>query len=81
MKTFVQITLATILATTSMMTLAEPTATNDAPSQASTTTMKHEAMTITLTDKHFTSADEAETADNQKLTQNHDADSESQPAI
>lgn len=81
MKTFVQITLATILATTSMMTLAEPAATNDAPSQASTTTMKHEAMTITLTDKHFTPSDKAETADAQQLTQNRDTESVSKPAI
>ncbi|CAH6799114.1 conserved exported hypothetical protein [Vibrio chagasii] len=51
MKTFVQITLATILATTSMMTLAETT--NGAHSQAEATTVKHESMTVTLNDKHF----------------------------
>ncbi|WP_215405088.1 hypothetical protein [Vibrio gigantis] len=81
MKAFIKITLTTILATTSMMTMAEPTIANDTPLEASTTTVKHQAVTVTLTDKHFTSADDAETADNQKLTQNHDADSESQPAI
>ncbi|WP_373960275.1 hypothetical protein [Vibrio gigantis] len=81
MKTLAQIALTTIVLTTSLMAFAEPAATNEAQSEASTITVKHEAMTVTLTDKHFTSADEAETADNQKLTQNHDADSESQPAI
>ncbi|ULN66830.1 hypothetical protein MID13_17055 [Vibrio gigantis] len=81
MKTLAQIALTTIVFTTSLMAFAEPATTNEAQSEASTITVKHEAMTVTLTDKHFTSADEAETADNQKLTQNHDADSESQPAI
>ncbi|MGF1800956.1 hypothetical protein L4D11_09740 [Vibrio gigantis] len=81
MKTLAQIALTTIVLTTSLMAFAEPATTNEAQSEASTITVKHEAMTVTLTDKHFTSADEAETADNQKLTQNHDADSESQPAI
>ena len=81
MKTFVQITLATILATTSMMTLAEPAATNEAQSEASTITVKHEAMTVTLTDKHFVPADEAETAKPQTLTQNHKTNSAPQPAI
>ncbi|KAA8681111.1 hypothetical protein [Vibrio gigantis] len=81
MKTLAQIALTTIVLTTSLMAFAEPATTNEAQSEASTITVKHKAMTVTLTDKHFTSADEAETADNQKLTQNHDADSESQPAI
>jgi hypothetical protein len=43
--------------------------------------MKHEAMTITLTDKHFTPSDKAETIDAQQLTQNHDTESVSEPAI
>lgn len=51
MKALIQITLATILVTASMMTLAETT--NDAHSQVEATTVKHKAMTVTLSDKHF----------------------------
>lgn len=60
MKTFAQIVLATIVFTTSLMAFAEPATTNEAQSEASTITVKHEAMTVTLTDKHFTPAEETE---------------------
>ncbi|MDD1828617.1 hypothetical protein LRP52_41275, partial [Photobacterium sp. ZSDE20] len=70
MKTLTQIALATIVFTTSLMAFAEPTTTNEAPPEAQTITVKHEAMTVTLTDKHFVPADEAESAEAQKLTQN-----------
>lgn len=79
MKTLTQIALATIVFTTSLMAFAEPTTTNEAPSEAQTITVKHEAMTVTLTDKHFVPADEAESAEAQKLTQN--TDSKPQPTI
>lgn len=72
MKTLTQIALATIVFTTSLMAFAEPTTTNEAPSETPTITVKHEAMTVTLTDKHFVPADEAESAEAQKLTQNTD---------
>ena len=81
MKTLAQIALATIVLTTSLMALAEPTATNEAPSETPTITVKHEAMTVALTDKHFVPLDENETAVTQKLTQNHNTDSAPQPAI
>ncbi|CAK2695874.1 conserved exported hypothetical protein [Vibrio crassostreae] len=81
MKTLAQIALATIFFTTSMMVFAEPVTTNEAQSEASTITVKHEAMTVTLTDKHFVPAGEEETAETQKLTQNHKTNSVSQPAI
>ena len=79
MKTLTQIALATIVFTTSLMAFAEPVTTNEAQSEASTITVKHEAITVTLTDKHFVPADEAESAEAQKLTQN--ADSKPQPTI
>ncbi|WP_439146659.1 hypothetical protein [Vibrio sp.] len=53
MKTLAQIALATIVFTTSLMAFAEPTATNEAPSETPTITVKHEAMTVALTDKHL----------------------------
>ncbi|MDN2667118.1 hypothetical protein OW495_10335 [Vibrio sp. 14N.309.X.WAT.E.F5] len=81
MKTLTQIALATIVFTTSLMAFAEPATTNEAQSEASTITVKHEAMTVTLTDKHFTSPDEAETANPQTLTQNNKTNSAPQPAI
>ncbi|MFA0011880.1 hypothetical protein AB4391_00840 [Vibrio lentus] len=81
MKTLAQIALATIVFTTSLMAFAEPVTTNEAQSEASTITVKHEAMTVTLTDKHFVPVDEEETAETQKLTQNHNTDSSPQPAI
>ncbi|WGS63239.1 hypothetical protein [Vibrio lentus] len=81
MKTLTQIALATIVFTTSLMAFAEPATTNEAQSEASTITVKHEAMTVTLTDKHFTSPDEAETANPQTLTQNNKTNSVPQPAI
>ena len=81
MKTLTQIALATIVFTTSLMAFAEPTTTNEAPLEAQTITVKHEAMTVTLTDKHFVPADEAETASPQTLTQNHKTNSAPQPAI
>ncbi len=81
MKTLTQIALATIVFTTSLMAFAEPTTTNEAPSETPTITVKHEAMTVTLTDKHFVPADEAESAEAQKLTQNHNTDSAPQPTI
>ncbi|MEZ9532424.1 hypothetical protein CSB62_09385 [Vibrio splendidus] len=79
MKTLTQIALATIVFTTSLMAFAEPVTTNEAQPEAPTITVKHEAMTVTLTDKHFVPADEAESAEAQKLTQN--ADSKPQPTI
>ncbi|MFA0147143.1 hypothetical protein [Vibrio lentus] len=81
MKTLTQIALATIVFTTSLMAFAEPVKTSEAQSEASTITVKHEAMTVTLTDKHFVPADEAETAKPQTLTQNHKTNSAPQPAI
>lgn len=81
MKTLAQIALTTIVFTTSLMAFAEPSSTNEAQSEASTITVKHEAMTVTLTDKHFTSADEAETTAPQTLTQNNKTNSAPQPAI
>ena len=83
MKTLAQIALATIVFTTSLMAFAKPTATNEAPSETPTITVKHEAMTVALTDKHFVPLDEneTETAVTQKLTQNHNTDSAPQPAI
>ena len=83
MKTLTQIALATIVFTTSLMAFAEPATTNEAQSEASTITVKHESMTVTLTDKHFTSPDEAETetANPQTLTQNHKTNSTPQSAI
>ncbi|PML47391.1 hypothetical protein BCT35_19875 [Vibrio lentus] len=81
MKTLTQIALATIVFTTSLMAFAEPVTTSEAQSEASTITVKHEAMTVTLTDKHFVPADEAETASPQTLTQNHKTNSAPQLAI
>ncbi|MEZ9157776.1 hypothetical protein AB4169_05850 [Vibrio lentus] len=81
MKTLTQIALATIVFTTSLMAFAEPATTNEAQPEASTIAVKHESMTVTLTDKHFTSPDEAETANPQTLTQNHKTNSAPQPAI
>ncbi|MEZ9702466.1 hypothetical protein AB4455_02695 [Vibrio sp. 10N.261.46.E12] len=81
MKTFAQIALATIVFTTSLMAFAEPAATNQAQLEASSTTVKHEGMTVTLTDKHFTSAEETEATASQKLTQSQKADSAPQPTI
>ncbi|WP_192891284.1 hypothetical protein [Vibrio bathopelagicus] len=81
MKTLAQIALTTIVFTTSLMAFAEPATTNEAQSEAPTITMKHEAITVTLTDKHFTSADEAETTAPQTLTQNNKTNSAPQPAI
>ncbi|UOE86588.1 hypothetical protein [Vibrio splendidus] len=81
MKTLAQIALATIIFTTSMMAFAEPVTTNQAQSETATITVKHEAMTVTLTDKHFTSAEETEATLPQKLTQSQKTDSASQPTI
>ena len=81
MKTLTQIALATIVFTTSLMAFAEPATTNEAQSEASTMTVKHESMTVTLTDKHFTSPDEAEITAPQTLTQNHKTNSTPQSAI
>lgn len=81
MKTLAQITLATIIFTTSMMAFAEPVTTNQAQSETATITVKHEAMTVTLTDKHFTSTEETEATLPQKLTQSQKTDSASQPTI
>ncbi|TVU77644.1 hypothetical protein FQP87_05970 [Vibrio tasmaniensis] len=81
MKTLAQIALATIVFTTSLMAFAEPTTTNEAQSEMATITVKHEAMTVTLTDKHFTSPDKVENTTPQKLTQNHKTNSAPQPAI
>ncbi|PTO96987.1 hypothetical protein CWO17_21790 [Vibrio sp. 10N.286.45.A3] len=52
-KTLAQIALATIFFTTSMMVFAEPATINQSQSKTATTTVKHEAMTVTLTDKHL----------------------------
>ncbi|MCC4786771.1 hypothetical protein AB6E39_02260 [Vibrio splendidus] len=81
MKTLAQIALATIIFTTSMMAFAEPVTTNQAKSETATITVKHEAMTVTLTDKHFTSAEESEATPPQKLTQSQKTDSATQPTI
>lgn len=81
MKALTQIALATIFFTTSMMAFAEPVTTNQAQSKAATITVKHEAMTVTLTDKHFTSTDKAEANPTQKLSQNHKTNSAPQPSI
>ena len=81
MKTLTQIALATIVFTTSLMAFAEPVTTNEAQPEASTITVKHESMTVTLTDKHFTSAEETEATPPQKLTQSQKTDSAPQPTI
>ncbi|TCV62503.1 hypothetical protein [Vibrio crassostreae] len=81
MKTLAQIALATIFFTTSMMVFAEPATINQSQSKTATTTMKHEAMTVTLTDKHFTSAEETEATASQTLTQSQKTDSAPQPTI
>ena len=79
MKTLAQIALATIFFTTSMMVFAEPATTNQSQSKTATTTVKHEAMTVTLTDKHFTSSDEKHAATTQ--VPNHKTNSAPKPAI
>ncbi|MEZ8722049.1 hypothetical protein AB6D66_13340 [Vibrio pomeroyi] len=81
MKTLTQITLATIFFTTSMMAFAEPATTNQAQLEASSTTVKHEGMTVTLTDKHFVPAEETEATASQTLTQSQKTDSAPQPTI
>ncbi|MDP2489511.1 hypothetical protein Q8W38_09210 [Vibrio splendidus] len=81
MKTLAQIALATIIFTTSMMAFAEPVTTNQAQSETATITVKHEAMTVTLTDKHFTPAKETEATASQTLTQSQKTDSAPQPTI
>ncbi|CDU06595.1 conserved exported hypothetical protein [Vibrio coralliirubri] len=81
MKTLTQIALTTIFFTTSMMAFAEPATTNQAQLEASSTTVKHEGMTVTLTDKHFTPAKEAEATASQTLTQSQKTDSAPQPTI
>ncbi|MEZ8760705.1 hypothetical protein AB6D89_19805 [Vibrio splendidus] len=81
MKTLAQIALATIIFTTSMMAFAEPVTTDQAQLEASATTVKHEGMTVTLTDKHFTPVEETETTASQTLTQSQKTDSAPQPTI
>ncbi|MGR4999012.1 hypothetical protein [Vibrio celticus] len=81
MKTLTQIALATIFFTTSMMAFAEPATTNQAQLEASSTTVKHEGMTVTLTDKHFTSTEETKATASQTLTQSQKADSAPLPTI
>jgi len=81
MKTLAQIALATIVFTTSLMAFAEPGTTNEAQSEASTITVNHEAMTVTLTDKHFTPVKETEVTASKTLTQSQKTDLAPQPTI
>ncbi len=80
MKTLAQIALATIFFTTSMMVFAEPATTSQSQSETATTSVKHKAMTVTLTDKHFTSSDEKHAATTTQAP-NHKTNSATQPSI